>query len=571
MPTQKQLMLNHFAHELPKLKARFEEATGRFLGQNHGWQTTMQDVIQPLALLYLEPGADCHGRDDVFDLACRGGDCLRAAQDDAGRVEFVKPDGSRWGWTYMPWSMMHWLQTYGLLRDALDADRRARWEEGLLLAYGGVIEELSPERVHNIPAWHAAGLVHAGKLFDRPEWIDFGSALIHAVAAAQHPDGYWPESFGPTTLYNLVYVHAVGMYYQWTRDEKVLPCLERATDFHMHFTYPEGTVCETVDGRVKYHATPIAKGGPGFLAVPRGRRFFRDQMMRVISYREASQADPFSVRDTWDLQELADAYPYLDDAAAEAAAPALQDLRQFTALRNGRALVRRSGDWFYCLSGYLTPREKRSGLSRTRWNMDRQNYLGIWHEGSGLVVGGGNSKHQPELATFEVRTGPVSLCQADSAALRQEDGLDILRLVYGDTTTEVRLRPLDDALELTFALIEKGPATQEVLGGFTLPCLVNQTVRTSNHPEPATLAPLQVWGDAWEDEPGWIAWKSVRMETPRAYVRWPVYPFNPYAADDAAPADEALALVGFTLDPDAPQRRFVFRPERPMRGSRARA
>ena len=559
MPTLKQLLLDHFAQELPTLKTRFDEATGRFLARNGGWATTMQDVIQALALLWLEPGTDCRGRDDVLDLACRGGDCLRNAQDDAGRVEFVKTDGSRWGWTYMCWSMEHWLQTYALLRDALDADRRARWEEGLILAYDGVSKQLPGGRVHNIPAWHAASLVRASGLFDRPEWADLGAAYIHRVAEAQDPDGFWPEGFGPTTLYNLVYVHAVGLYYQWTRDAAVLPCLERASDFHEHFTYPDGTVCETVDGRVKYHANPFARGGPGFLATPRGRRFFQKQIARLVAYRQASGGDPSTKKDTWDLQELADAYPYLGEAD-ESAAPTLQESREFSAIRGGRALARRSGDWFYCLSAYLTPRDKRSGLSRSRWNMDRQSYLGLWHEGSGLIVGGGNSKHQPELATFEVRTGPVSLCQADTAELRQEGGLDILRLVYGDTTTEVRARPLDDGVELTFALIEKGPETQEVLGGFMLPCVVSQAVRTSGAADPVTLAPLQVWGEAWEEEPGWVAWKGVRLEASRAYVRWPVYPFNPYAPNDAAPADEALALVGFTLDPEAPERRFVFRP-----------
>jgi len=53
--------------------------------------------------------------------------------------------------------------------------------------------------------------------------------------------------------------------------------------------------------------------------------------------------------------------------------------------------------------------------------------------------------------------------------------------------------------------------------------------------------------------------EGVRLETSRAYVRWPVYPFNPYAANNAAPEYEALALVGFSLDPDAPEPRFVFR------------
>ena len=160
-------------------------------------------------------------------------------------------------------------------------------------------------------------------------------------------------------------------------------------------------------------------------------------------------------------------------------------------------MVRRAGDWFYCLSGYLTPPEKRSSLSRSRWNMDRQSYLSMWREGSGLIVGGGNSQHQPELATFEIRTGPLSLCQPDRAEPRQENGWDILRLVYGDTTTELRLRPVENGVELVFALVEKGPNTKEILGGFMLPCMVNESIRTSGTEGEVMLAPAQVWGEAW--------------------------------------------------------------------------
>ena len=49
----------------------------------------------------------------------------------------------------------------------------------------------------------------------------------------------------------------------------------------------------------------------------------------------------------------------------------------------------------------------------------------------------------------------------------------------------------------------------------------------------------------------------------QAYVRWPVYPFNPYAVNDAASAEEAVALVGFVLDSERPERRFLFGPENP--------
>lgn len=560
MRSQQQMLLDYYEATWPKLRKSFDIASGRFLAPHGGWALTMQDVIFPLALLWHEHGTARHHCKEVFDVVCRGGDALLAAQNETGQFEFVKLDGSRWGWCYMPWPMMHWLQTYALIRDALDAEREARWRQGLLLAYEGAAKEVRNEKVHNIHAWYAAGLVRMGQLCDRPAWVNQGREYMHAVADKQNPDGFWAEGFGPTTVYNIVYVHAVGLYYQWTGDDYVLPCLERATDFHMHFTYPDGSACETIDGRVKYHAHTNAQGGPGFLATSSGKRYFRHQLQCYLQAPpEHCSTDPRE-NDRRDLQNLADAYFMLDDVAADAAPRAIQEQPRYDALRCERAIVRRDGDWFYCLSGYITPPELRSGMSRVRWTMDRQAYLSIWQQQSGLIVGGGNSKHQPELATFEIRTGPLSLCQADRTTIRQDDGCDILRLEYADTIVELQLRVMENSgVELIASLIKQGASAKEVLGGFMLPSMAHRTVRTSHTTSDVKLNPKNVWGDAWEDEAGFVEWKQVRLDVPaHSYIRWPVYPFNPYSVDDTAPAEQAVALVGFTLSAERPQRRFMF-------------
>ena len=37
--------------------------------------------------------------------------------------------------------------------------------------------------------------------------------LIRNACAAQDPDGFWPEHQGPTVGYNIVYLHAFGLYH----------------------------------------------------------------------------------------------------------------------------------------------------------------------------------------------------------------------------------------------------------------------------------------------------------------------------------------------------------------------
>ena len=213
----RQVALEYLARGVPTAQLRFDPQTGRFLSDNGGWAVTHQDVILPLALLYQTAGTQYHQNAGVLSLAARGGDALRDPQDQEGRFEFIKPDGSRWGKTYMCWSMYHWVEAHGLLRGEMDPERRARWEAGLRLCFDGIIRELGDApRAHNINCWHGMALVRAAQLLAENSWLEAGKRIIRRHVAAQSPEGYWDEGAGPTTSYNLVYVHAIGLYYWFT-------------------------------------------------------------------------------------------------------------------------------------------------------------------------------------------------------------------------------------------------------------------------------------------------------------------------------------------------------------------
>ena len=374
----RQSILDFLAGGVEDAQKRLDAKTGRFLAANGGWAVTNQDIIYPLALLYVTPGTKWYGDASVLELVERGGDALRDWQDETGRVEFIKTDGSLWGKTYMCWSMYHWVEAYGLMRNHLDAGRRQRWEKGLRLAYFGVLAELGENpRIHNIPCWHAMGLTRAGHYFGEQRLLDGGKRIIHQIAATQVEDGYWAEGGGPTTLYSLIYVHAIGLYYWFTRDQSVLPYLERALEFHVHFTYPDGAQVETVDGRVRYHGGVATVGMTGFAPFERGRAFIRHQMECLRKHSPEGGLNT----------HFADVFQHCPPDAPKAELPQQQKL--YTHIPRGHAMMRRQGSWYCCCSGYLTDTDKLASNERNRWYLDRQNYLSVWHEKTGLVIGGG--------------------------------------------------------------------------------------------------------------------------------------------------------------------------------------
>jgi len=394
MTEHKPTLLQLMASGVEETLARFDERTGRFITEptgpiapgakpeDLGWIVTNQDCMYALATLALEPGNPYSGDERILDVAMRAGDAVRDFQDPEGRVEFIKPDGSRWGMTYMGWTNYAWLETWALLREHLGDDRRARWEEGLTLAHDGQAHQISNGHVHNIPCWKAMSCYRAGRLFGRDDWMRAGEDMIGLCVEAQQSGGYWAEHGGPTTGYNRVYVHAIGLYHIFSGDESVLPAIEAATDFHQTFTYPDGSDVETVDGRVKYHGHINPSALVSMTVVPQGRRYVR-YLLELPDLAERLR-NPLA-------GHAASLYHHMQGGAE---APISLDELSFRKSYHDWAIVMREGPCFGCLSAFVCP------PVGSRWGQDRQQFLSLWHERTGLLIGGGNSKDQPEWSTF---------------------------------------------------------------------------------------------------------------------------------------------------------------------------
>ncbi len=546
--------LTCMARGVAAARRRFDPATGRFLEKDGGWAVTNQNVIYPLAVLCAADSAGKAGGASALRMAARGGDALADWQNPDGSWEFIKVDGSRWGPFHMPWPLYYWLEAWALLGPKLGAARRRRWELTLRRGYAGVLALYRKGfHVHNIPAWHAMGLVRAGQLFGVSKWVRAGTGFMRQVVREMHPDGYWPEGGGPTTLYNGLYVHALGLYHAFTGDRGVLPALARATAFHRLFTYPGGQPVETVDGRVQYHAHGALWGLPGFCLFPEGRGLAGMLLAGALGGGGQGRLDPL----------LASAWQFAPEGPA---GEPPQKRKAFVEVhpggsRGGRALVRRLGPWYVCLSGYLTPKKERAGVAFNRWIMDRQQHVSVWHDRLGLVVGGGNSRGQPERSTFAVWAGGA--CRHVAGAARVSPGggrsADAIELDYGKVRCRLAVRALDARrLELRFSA--RGARGAEVIAGLLLRPPAGTKLTTSRVKKPEALDPRRELGRSWpaDGRGGWLKAGALAVRVPAgAILRWPQYPFNPYAIDGAAPKEQAAAHLRVKLTPGGAAVRFV--------------
>lgn len=541
-----------------------DPATGRFLAPNGGWAITLQDVILVLGTLYVTPHEKnpWHGDERVLRLCARGGNALVDAQDENGTFEFIKTDGSRWGRTYMPWTFYHWLEAHALLKDALPADVEARWRGGLELGYNGLCREMrETTAVHNIPTWKAMSLVRAGRLFGRDDWADAGREGIYRAVREQSPDGFWFEGGGPTTRYNSVYVHAIGLYYHFTGDKAVEDALKRATDFHVSFTYPDGVPVETVDGRVLYSDGANVTGLPGFLPFPQGRAL-TNLIVGSAYDRFRGQGRGDEKPGTPPSAHVASAYRVLDGLREAECAPIPQSAPKHRGIYRGRAAIVKDGPFFACLSGYLTRLVDYGWQLESRWIKDRQNYVSLWHERLGLLIGGGNSKYTPKFSTFNVVRGRRHTLVADESTVAFDGEAARLDMDYDGVRCVCSLDVLGaDAVRFRFSAEDRRPTEGEdvtVTGRLLLRLFRGEKLTHQGHTSEIDPKATLAW-KLGPDAPlssgrGWV------LECPgSATIEWPEYPFNPYAIDNTAPEDCAMSVVAMTLLPDRPAAEIVLR------------
>lgn len=535
--------LKRLIKRVPSILKAQDPKTGKF-GEGI-WICRDQHPIYPLAVAWASKSADNPYYHDpkVLDAIMSGGDALIEGQDKEGKWRFDKKDGSFWGMTYMPWTYSRWIRAFDLVRESMPADRRKRWEDALTLGFTG-ISTTALGHVHNIPTHHAMSIYIAGKALSKPEWCEQAKEFMAKVVAAQDPGGFWVEHYGPVVQYNFVYVDALGTYYAASGDKAVLPALERSSEFHAAFTYPDGTCVETIDER-NPHSENVRLGNVGFTFSPEGRGYTAQQL--DIIGREGDRVSD---------DDLASYILYGEEGSTKPTAAGDRD-RTFV-MTDKKALIRRKGPWFVCLSAYACE------IPPSRWHEDRQNLVSVFHDKTGLIIGGGNTKLQPLWSTFTVGDtsllkhkpgdenpkftpdGPLLHVPSEARLAGKETvGLD---LIYGKETCKVRIEPVDDT-KLRLILTATADSDQPVAAHLTLIPHLDKPFTT----ERGTEKDLSKDGFTLaSDSVGkWIAHSGWRITVPEgASVTWPALPHNPYVKDGSAKLEEGRIVISVPFSRD---------------------
>ncbi len=522
--------------------------TGRF--GTKPWICRDQNRIYPMAAAWSikhEKNPWYHN-DKLLEAIMAGGDALVDAQDKNGMWTFRKKDNSTWGQIYMPWTYSRWIRAYLLIKDAMPPDRRAKWDKGLLKGFEGISRRCLGH-VHNIPAHHAMALYAAGVAFDRDDWKKQAADFMQKVIAKQSPDGWWSEHVGPVVGYNFVYVDALGTYFAMSNDKRVLPSLQRAAVFHSNVTYPDGSRVETVDERNPYHKG-VALGNVGFTMTPEGRGWLlRQYELFHKQGRKQVGAD-----------YAASMLLYGRKGKALATAAGRAEHRWIS--NDGKIAVLRKEPWYVVASGYTAT------VPNNRWIQDRQNFVSIFHDEKGLILGGGNTKLQPYWSNFTVGdpgllkhkegdtkpkfrppSGLIHTPQSAKLALR--DNTVSVALQYGQVACRIEVDVVDErATQVTYR--SNGPWDDRVEGHVTLLPHVKESI-TSAGGKSTTLGsePIEWSG---EELGGWVRHHGRQLTVPTdARLLWPKLPHNPYKKAGQASLGSGRIVVALPISKERPE------------------
>lgn len=509
-------------------------------------------AILPPAVLYAKKHAGNGRYHDpaMLALALRIGD-LSAAEDEKGTFE-PRLDSD--------WDVYAWLEAWRLLERELGNDRRVRWKRAIernIALFVKPAEERLDFPWYNSPyistspnhysLW-AANLLLGGRTFGHQDWEQLGARILRRyVTVEQAPDGYWGEHSrsGPTVGYNHLTLSAAALYWELTRDPDALTALRRATDFHEHFTWPDGTPVEVINNRNR-HWEVSAWAQFAFSHFPDGR-----------GYAEflASKFRPDALTPDA-MGRLAQDALYYHEGPVE---PPPQAKPAYAYQMGIGAGIHKTGPWVVALSGIV---ETQAVLNQ--YYLDRQSNLSIFHEKLGLIVSGANSKRQPELATFSENVQGRTYHMPLSSRLQTSEAQDRLSLAYNTFWADLFV-PRPGGNEMTFRASVTGvnrppDEAQFVLQLVLTPGEVLETGagrRFTIGTDRLALTPADLGGSLRHH--GW----TMKLD-PEAELVWPVFPYNPYANAPETSLDTAVATLTVPLHLKAQPGRNVRPHERDM-------
>ncbi len=547
-----------------ELETKLQAPDGRFRtriprspgDEEKSWRITGMQYIYVPALIYtaVHPANPLSGDKKVLEMALRAGDYLASCIEKDGTV-VPRINGKTVSALDAHRTLYCWTEALGLLEPHLDNERVQNWRHALRRGGKAILEnEVAPKIARprytspflgfspNHLGLRSTTVWRMGMILGIQEWVKLTEPAIRRFVLEIQPGGYWEEHNGPTMNYDYLNGSVAGLYWHFSSDPVALVAMRLNTDFHIHWTTPDGVDIHTVDQRNRNHFRPGASWGLfTFCYFPEGRRYSRFKLLAALGESD----NPLQALGLNALARIAQNAHYHTDGPE---APIPQELHTYRHTLDRPAVVKKKGHWVYSISALVSPQRPLS-----QFYLDRIVPISLWHAKCRHIIGGGNSKAQPELATFAVKRadGSCGYLPLDALISGNWDA-DTMSVAHEGFSLRLTITPEDDFNAVISVQAERTYQRRDsVFLNLPLRLLPGGELETGNG-KSYKLAEneIRLSGASLGGSLSHNHWRITLPESAR-FV-WPYYTYNPYGPVRVPKSiGAALGVVTIPLEVDS--------------------
>jgi hypothetical protein len=473
---------------------------------------------------------------------------------DNGLAEFYGMAGLKWGKCLTgDWPMFCWQETLILLEPDLPPELFLRHREKILkivaLHSAEAVKKMTDDPIktnmHNLFTWKALMLYRAGILWGNEAWLRLGTDILRKVVQVQNPGGWWSEG-GPVVGYNLITAQAISLYAELSEDQEARTAMEKSARYHEIFSYPDSLPVETLDGRQRSSHSHVVMSHfipPSFARFPEGRAYL-ERVSRALSKKQ-----DFDIMNIHAFSFFGFVHDHLPNSS-ESVIGNNGMTRIIPALHS--AVMRQDG-WCCTLCGYENIADTNG------FRLERQNLLSVWHEKTGLILGGGHSKFQPEFSCFNVidrKAGSLYYLHANPRIQAQDKEIK-LAITYGGLPISLSVKILDQRRAMIRYSVTD--FSEDVFLRFMVRVnliMVGRPgipIQCEKHREDLDTRSFLWTEEDFKNSIEHNGWKlRIPQRNESVAVKWPLYPYNSYRRDRRSELKEAAMVASAQLLPDEP-------------------
>lgn len=384
----------------------------------------------------------------------------------------------------------------------------------------------------NHATWHGLLFYEAGQYFNRSEWIDFAQEFFAKfIVPTQRPNGVWPEGDGIVVNYSMVTTQAVSLFAEASGDVDALASMTRALGFFQYFSLPDGSSGVAGDCRMRYHARPMVFLPPSFLRGESGRQLCLE---RIKGYRTSL--------DESDLVDNAAQGLAFYATFVQAVFDWDLDANDLETVQPEDVPVGRvdAGAWTGFLSWQLTPEHT------SRFILDAQNFMEVYHTESGYLIGAGNSKYMPRFSTVRRKDAGRAYIPEKAECVSHSDKETVTLYTFGEDQIQVSLS-VDEAGCNMGAKVVSGETDALYEFGIMVAFKKGENVLVGENT--LEVLPLAMINHRFGEE-GFV-WRERSFAVPEGSVlEYPLIPHNPYTQHGLPTEDAYIARLSFQVGTD---------------------